>query len=85
MSHCSLLELVLKQRVQVSLALMRGGALGLSGLPDLTLGLGCGLISVVVEFPQGHTWSFKAVKVAAGPQGRCSDSARLPALWFWTW
>lgn len=68
MSHCSLLELVLKQRAWVSLALMRGGALALSGLLDLTLGLGCGLISLLllnflkdtpgplrqVKWPQDH-------------------------------
>lgn len=30
--------------------------------------------SVVMEFPKDHTWSSKAVTVAAGPQGRCSDS-----------
>lgn len=36
--------------------------------------------SDVVEFPEGHTWCSKAARVAAGPQGRCSDPERLPAL-----
>lgn len=51
MSHRTLLELVLKQRACVGLGsflvLMRGGALSLSGLLDLTLGRGCGLISLL--------------------------------------
>lgn len=63
MSHCSLLELVLKQRAQVSLALMRGGALGLHGLPRLTLGLGRSLISLLLwNFLKGTPGPLRQVK-----------------------
>lgn len=78
-SQCLILELVLKQRACISLVLVRGGALGLSGLPDHTLGHGPEF-SVVVEFPQGHTWSSKACRVAVGPQVQCSDPGRRGSL-----
>lgn len=81
MSHCSLFELVLKPRAWVGLALMRGGALGLSGLLRSHAETGMWPDFSVVEFPKRHSWSSKAGQVAAG---RRSDSERLPSLWFCT-
>lgn len=71
--------MVLKPRALISLVLIRGGALGLSGLPERTLGSGPEF-SVVVEFPQGHAWSSKAGRLAAGPQVWCSDPGKRCSL-----